>query len=42
VEAVAPTHPHPSVGSSATMNLMAGPLAAVLDRTRDAVKRALA
>jgi hemerythrin superfamily protein len=42
VEAVAPTHPHPSVGSSATMNLMAGPLAAVLDRTRDAVKKALA
>jgi hemerythrin superfamily protein len=42
VEAVAPTHPHPSVGSSATMNLMTGPLAAVLDRTRDAVKKALA
>ena len=42
VEAIAPTHPHPSVGSSMTTNLMAGPLASVLDRTRDAVKAALA
>lgn len=41
-EKVAPTHPHPSVGSSMTMNLMAGPLASVLDRTRDAVRAALA
>ena len=40
--AIAPTHPHPSVGSSMTTNLMAGPLASVLDRTRDAVKAALA
>ena len=40
-EAVAPTHPHPSVGSSMTTNLMAGPLASVLDRTRDAVRAAL-
>lgn len=36
-EAIAPTHPHPSVGSSMTTNLMAGPLASVVDRTRDAV-----
>ncbi|GAB2867193.1 hemerythrin domain-containing protein [Nocardioides pacificus] len=41
-EAIAPTHPHPSVGSSMTTNLMAGPLASVLDRTRDAVKAVLA
>lgn len=40
-EAVAPTHPHPAVGSSPTTNLMAGPLASVIDRTRDAVKRAM-
>jgi hemerythrin superfamily protein len=40
-EAVAPTHPHPSAGSSLTTNLMAGPLASVLDRTRDAVNKAL-
>jgi hemerythrin superfamily protein len=40
-EAIAPTHPHPSVGSAMTTNLMAGPLASVLDRTRDAVKKAL-
>ena len=41
VEAIAPTHPHPSVGSSMTMNLMTGPLASVIDRTRDAVTKAL-
>lgn len=40
-EALAPTHPHPSVGSSMTTNLAAGPLAAVVDRTRDAVRAAL-
>lgn len=41
VSAVAPTHPHPSVGSSMTTNLMAGPLASVVDRTRDAVNAVL-
>lgn len=41
-EAVAPTHPHPSVGSSMTTNLVAGPLASLVDRTRDAVRAALA
>jgi len=40
-EAIAPTHPHPCVGSAMTSNLMAGPLASVLDRTRDAVSEAL-
>lgn len=41
VEKVAPTHPHPSVGSSATTNLMAGPLASLVDRTRDAVRQVM-
>jgi hemerythrin superfamily protein len=41
VEAIAPTHPHPSVGSSMTTNLLAGPLASVVDRTRDAVTKVL-
>ena len=40
-QAFAPTHPHPSVGSSMTTNLAAGPLAAVVDRTRDAVRAVL-
>jgi hemerythrin superfamily protein len=41
VEAIAPTHPHPSVGSAMTTNLLAGPLASVIDRTRDAVNEVL-
>jgi hypothetical protein len=40
-EAIAPTHPHPAVGSSMTTNLLAGPLASVIDRTRDAVSSVL-
>lgn len=39
-EAIAPTHPHPGV-ESATANLLAGPLASVVDRTRDAVRAVL-
>jgi hemerythrin superfamily protein len=39
-EATAPTHPHPGV-ESATANLLAGPFAAVADRTRDAIRRIL-
>ena len=35
-ERIAPTHPHPSVKSTA-MNYVAGPLAAVADRARDAI-----
>jgi hypothetical protein len=35
-EKVAPTRPHPGV-ESATANLLAGPFAAMLDRTRDAL-----
>lgn len=39
-EAIAPTHPHPGV-ESATANLVVGPLASVVDRTRDAVRSVL-
>jgi hypothetical protein len=39
-EATAPTHPHPGVESGAA-NAAAGPLAALMDRTRDAVRRAM-
>jgi hemerythrin superfamily protein len=38
-EAIAPTHPHPGV-ESATMNLLAGPIAAVTDRVRDLIRDA--
>ena len=38
-EKTAPTHPHTAVKSTA-MNFVAGPLAAVADRARDAVSRA--
>lgn len=37
----APTRPHPSTPNTPVANLLAGPLAAVLDRTRDAVRDAL-
>lgn len=33
---------HPSAGSSMTTNLVAGPLASLIDRTRDTVNRAMA
>lgn len=36
-EALAPTHPHAGV-ESLTANLVAGPIASLVDRTRDAVK----
>jgi hemerythrin superfamily protein len=38
-EAVAPTHPHPGT-ESATMNLLAGPIAAITDRVRDLIRDA--
>lgn len=38
--ATAPTHPHPGV-ESATANLLIGPYAAMLDRSRDVVRAAL-
>jgi len=39
-EKVAPTHPHPSARST-TMNYVAGPFAALTDRARDAISKAL-
>jgi hemerythrin superfamily protein len=39
-EAMAPTHPHPGV-ESMTANLMLGPIASLVDRTRDAVRAVL-
>lgn len=39
-EAMAPTHPHPGT-ESALKNLTLGPVAAVVDRTRDAVRKAM-
>jgi len=39
-EATAPTHPHPGV-ETATANLVAGPFAAVADRARDVVRKAM-
>ena len=39
-EAMAPTHPHPGV-ESMTANLLLGPVASLVDRTRDAVRAAL-
>jgi hemerythrin superfamily protein len=38
-EATAPTHPHPGV-ESATVNLLLGPPVAIMDRARDAIRRA--
>jgi iron-sulfur cluster repair protein YtfE (RIC family) len=38
-EMVAPTHPHPGT-ESPTKNIALGPLAAVVDRTRDAIRKA--
>ncbi|MGH3382113.1 MAG: hemerythrin domain-containing protein [Actinoallomurus sp.] len=39
-EATAPTHPHPGV-ETATMNMLLGPFAAVADRTRDVIRKAM-
>lgn len=41
VEQVAPTRPHPTLGSGATSQLMVGPLASVVDRTKDAIGKVL-
>ena len=37
----APTRPHPSTPNTPAANVLAGPFAAVLDRTRDAIRDAL-
>ena len=39
-EATAPTHPHPGT-ETATKNMLAGPFAALADRTRDVVRKAM-
>lgn len=39
-EAVAPTHPHPHAPESAIGNLVMGPVVAIFDRVRDAIKAA--
>jgi hemerythrin superfamily protein len=35
-----PTHPHPNIPGTATANLVLGPMAAVVDRTRDFIRSA--
>lgn len=37
VEAIAPTHPHPTVAGNRNLQLLTGPFAAMLDRARDAI-----
>ncbi|NHC21803.1 hemerythrin domain-containing protein [Nocardioides sp. IC4_145] len=37
-EAVAPTHPHPSTAGSPAAQWIAGPVASLVDRTRDAIR----
>lgn len=39
-EVTAPTHPHPSGPSSATGNMLVGPVMSIIDRTRDAIRGA--
>jgi hypothetical protein len=39
-EAMAPTRPHPGVESGAK-NMALGPVAALMDRTKDAVRKAM-
>lgn len=40
-EKVAPTHPHPRARESALVNAAVGPLAAVVDKVRDAARAAM-
>lgn len=40
-EAIAPTHPHPSTAGSTAAQYAIGPIASLVDRTRDAIKRAM-
>jgi len=39
-EAVAPTHPHPSAAGSPVAQWTVGPMASLVDRTRDAISKA--
>jgi hemerythrin superfamily protein len=40
-EAIAPTHPHPSTAGSTTAQFAVGPVASLVDRTRDAIRSAM-
>jgi Hemerythrin HHE cation binding domain len=40
-EATAPTHPHPTSPTSAAGNLVVGPMVALIDRARDAIRKFL-
>ena len=40
-EATAPTHPHPSAAGSTAAQYAAGPFASLVDRTRDAISKAM-
>lgn len=40
-ESVAPTHPHPSTAGSTPAQYAVGPMASLVDRTRDAIKAAM-
>jgi hypothetical protein len=40
-EAIAPTHPHPSTAGSTVAQYTVGPIASLVDRTRDAIKSAM-
>lgn len=42
VKKLAPTRPHPATPNSATANMAAGPVAALVDRARDAASKAVA
>ncbi len=39
---IAPTHPHPGTPNTATANMALGPIAALVDRARDAIAKAKA
>jgi hypothetical protein len=40
-ESIAPTHPHPSTAGSTVAQYTVGPIASLVDRTRDAIKSAM-
>ena len=40
-KAAAPTHPHPATPNTPAANVLAGPFAAVADRARDVVRKAM-
>jgi hemerythrin superfamily protein len=41
VEAIAPTHPHPGTAGSPAAQWAVGPFASLVDRTKDALKKAM-